>query len=622
MSDNPGLDITSRGQFSQARPRLIWTYVRRCWYHGAGWETSRQATLLAIAMLGEKLGKYQILDEVGQGGMSVVYRARDTALDRCVAVKVLHPHLSRREESKKRFEREARAIAKLSHPNILQVFDFSEAGASASYIVMEYLDGYTLRQFVERHTLDHPEVAALIGVHLCRALSHAHDLGIIHRDIKPENVMLTQGAIKLMDFGIAEIVDAQTMTATGTLLGSPAHMSPEMIEGHELDYRADIFSLGTVLYFVATGELPFSARNAPLVLKAILEGDYLSAEMINPRVGRRLSRLIDRCMAHDPDDRFASVVDLEKALTQFLHDSGLEDIDAEIEAFLLDPDGHQAALGVRLIEAFEQRGLAALKEHRIPVALEYFNRVLSIEPNHERVLSHIRNIDRRRRRQVYLWGAGAFVACAMLTLGIGALVSPNPQDDPSDPSSAELLAATPSIEAQELDAERTAQALTTSIVQSAAAVAEQRSGQIDTRLRTRTQALDAATEAIAQTISTASDEAQKAAQERAGESSTRPSRIARVVPEAKTTAKDSNTPAETDPDLAASTTGGSEHSTSAEPKQVQIRLTIKLFPNTKETTLRIAGKSYNAPTLANGVQLTLPHDQHQDRKKATKQHIV
>jgi len=168
--------------------------------------------------------------------MSTVYRARDAALDREVAVKVLHPHLAGRPESCTRFLREAKAIARLRHPNIVEVFDCADDNDSEQFIDTELVHGPSLRNFLDNHALTIPEVGAAIAVGLCRALAHAHSVGIIHRDIKPENVMLDlrKGEVKLTDFGIAHILDAETLTATGSLLGSPAHMPPEMIEGEAL----------------------------------------------------------------------------------------------------------------------------------------------------------------------------------------------------------------------------------------------------------------------------------------------------------------------------------------------------------------------------------------------------
>lgn len=381
-------------------------------------------------MIGEHLGKYEILEEVGQGGMSVVYRGHDKVLKRPVAIKVLHAHLSKRADSRQRFEREALAIAKLSHPNILQIFDFSDAGSDQSYIVTEFIQGSTLRDFLEAHPLEQPELAAIIGVKLCEALAHAHQLGIIHRDIKPENVMICQDStLKLMDFGIAQIVDNNALTVTGTLLGSPAHMSPEMIEGKPLDFRADIFSLGTLLYYAACGELPFQGRNPPLVLKAILDGNYLDAEMVNPRVGRTFSRILDRCMAMEPDDRYSTVEELANRLRDFLAQSDIEDPDHWWQDFYHQPKATQARLERHLIPVLERRGREALKARRVAAALVSFNRVLAMEPDHEAVLKLIRRLDRRRKVYVYVGAAAMLVVASAVALWASSLF--DSQEDPA-----------------------------------------------------------------------------------------------------------------------------------------------------------------------------------------------
>lgn len=374
-------------------------------------------------MIGEHLDRYEVLEEVGQGGMSVVYRGYDRVLKREVAIKVLHPHLQSRAESRARFEREAVAVAKLSHNNILQIYDFSTQDARRSYIVTEFLCGRTLRDFIEEHPIEHPELAAMIGLKICAAVQHAHDLNIIHRDIKPENVMVCDdGGLKLMDFGIAQIVDAQAMTVTGTLLGSPAHMSPEMIEGAPLDYRADVFSMGTLIYFAATGELPFIGNNPPLVLKAILEGQYTDAEMLNPRVGRKLSRIIDKCLELDPEDRHLSVGALGDQLENFLADVHLRRVDEWLTDFLTQPAATHARLRVHLLRVLEERGRDMLEAGRVAAALNYFNRALAIDPEHEQILTLIRNIDRKRRFVVYLSAAVLLLVAAALVVWVSGAV--------------------------------------------------------------------------------------------------------------------------------------------------------------------------------------------------------
>jgi serine/threonine protein kinase len=191
---------------------------------------SFQTGSTVFMLQGRLPSRYRVIEEVGQGGMAVVYKAHDETLKREVAVKVLHAHLLAETESKTRLEREAQAVAKLHHDNIVQIFDYSGDGSSASYIVTEFIEGQTLKQFMSSRRPPPPEVAALIASEVGGALLHAHSFGIIHRDVKPENVMVRKdGLLKLMDFGVAQIMDLERMTVTGQLLGSPAYIAPEIL---------------------------------------------------------------------------------------------------------------------------------------------------------------------------------------------------------------------------------------------------------------------------------------------------------------------------------------------------------------------------------------------------------
>src|SRR6266851_2012617 len=216
---------------------------------------------------GAKLGPYEIVAPLGAGGMGEVYRARDTRLDRSVAIKILPAHLSQNAEAKERFDREARAISSLSHPNICHLYDVGQQDG-ASYLVMEYLDGETLADRLRKGPLPLEQVLK-IGADICEGLVRAHCSGVAHRDLKPSNIMLTKTGAKLMDFGLAKPAAAaigassssasvattsQPLTAEGTIVGTFQYMSPEQVEGKEADVRSDIFSLGAVLYEMITGK--------------------------------------------------------------------------------------------------------------------------------------------------------------------------------------------------------------------------------------------------------------------------------------------------------------------------------------------------------------------------------
>src|SRR3954447_5013499 len=262
---------------------------------------------------GRTLSRYRLLEEVGQGGMAVVYRGFDTTLNREVAVKVLHPHLAGMAESRARLQREAHAVAKLRHENILEIFDYSGPDSPDSYIVTEFIHGKTLKNFLADHPLPFPEVAEMIASEVARALEHAHQFGVIHRDVKPENVMIRDdGLIKLTDFSIAQIVDKERMPVTGQLLGSPAYLAPEHVEGRPLDFRTDVFAVGILTYQLATGQLPFRGKNPHEVLNRIAGFRLQPAETVNPQVGKRLHRTIDKALQREPDARYADVAEMRR----------------------------------------------------------------------------------------------------------------------------------------------------------------------------------------------------------------------------------------------------------------------------------------------------------------------
>ena len=278
---------------------------------------------------GSRLGPYEVLAPLGAGGMGEVYRARDTRLGREVAVKVLSPRLRDSPEALARFEQEARAVASLSHPNILALHDFGQADG-VMYAVTELLEGETLRQRLAREALAAHKVIE-VGIGMAEGLAAAHAKGVVHRDLKPENIFLTtDGRVKILDFGLARLgepvpassetsapTSAPSATEAGTVLGTVGYMSPEQIKGHAADARSDIFAFGCVLYEMVAGRRAFAARTAAEASAAILRD---APEL--PASPAPLHRIIRRCLEKSPDERFQSARDLAFGLEGGVGGSG------------------------------------------------------------------------------------------------------------------------------------------------------------------------------------------------------------------------------------------------------------------------------------------------------------
>jgi len=371
------------------------------------------------SLAGTQIGKYDMIEEVGHGGMAVVYRGLDRVLKREVAVKVLHPHLADRKESRLRLEREAIAVAQLRHENILEIFDYSGPDAAESYIVTEFIHGVTLRDWVDDSLDPRPAVAALIVHRLCLALQIAHRGGIVHRDIKPENVMIREdGVLKLMDFGIAQIIDNQKRTLTGQLIGSPAYMAPELISGRPLDQRTDLFSLGILLYQLATGRLPFSGRNPHEVLNRIADGDYPLAATVCPLVDRDLEDIIGLALANDPDERYQSVETFGHELARYLEETGIEPTAAELGAYFKDPKDYVVELDIRICGTLTETAQICARDGETSRAIRLLGRVLEIDATHEGATVLLVRLRQRERRNRRIGIIAAAVATCGLVLGL------------------------------------------------------------------------------------------------------------------------------------------------------------------------------------------------------------
>jgi eukaryotic-like serine/threonine-protein kinase len=283
---------------------------------------------------GTRLGPYEIISAAGSGGMGEVYRAKDTRLDRVVAIKVLPNRLAGDPEKRKRFEREARTISTFSHQHICTLHDIGHQDG-VDYLVLEYLEGETLEKKLEKGSLPTKE-ALRYAIELADALNKAHRQGIIHRDIKPSNIMLTKSGVKLMDFGLAklkseaapvgdvltEMTSDKKLTAEGTILGTFQYMAPEQLEGREADARTDIFAFGEVLYETVVGRPPFSGKTKASLIASILSCEPKAMTELAPASPASLDRVVKRCLAKDPDERWQSACDLGEELKWIAENGG------------------------------------------------------------------------------------------------------------------------------------------------------------------------------------------------------------------------------------------------------------------------------------------------------------
>ena len=265
---------------------------------------------------GSWFGDYQILDLLGVGGMGNVYRAREKMLDRLVALKTLSPELGYEPSFVERFSKEARAVARLNHPNIVQVFAFGEV-QGIYYLAMELLEGLSLGHYLRANGRWSEYEAISIVRYLCRALSVAHAQGLVHRDIKPDNVILTRaGEVKLVDLGIAkQMGEENSMTQTGTAIGTPNYIAPEQILGQrDIDGRADIYSLGATLYHLVTGRVPFQGSSGPHVMSMHLVEPFPDPRNFQPSISEGFCLVLRKMMARDRDERYPDVMSLDADL--------------------------------------------------------------------------------------------------------------------------------------------------------------------------------------------------------------------------------------------------------------------------------------------------------------------
>lgn len=286
-------------------------------------------------MIGQTISHYKIIEKLGEGGMGVVYKAEDLKLERLVALKFLPPHINATDQDKARFLQEAKAAAALNHPNVCSVIDIQDYDASAAadktastdsgpgrqlFIVMEYIDGRTLREKKDAVSMAQ---AIEIGIQIAEGLAAAHEKGIVHRDIKPDNIMVRKdGIVQIMDFGLAKLQGVSRLTREGSTVGTAGYMSPEQVQGLEVDHRSDIFSYGVLMYELITGQLPFKGLHETALTYEIVNVDPAPMSAVKPEIGPDLDRIIMECLEKDANERTQSIRQVAVDLRRFKRESG------------------------------------------------------------------------------------------------------------------------------------------------------------------------------------------------------------------------------------------------------------------------------------------------------------
>jgi serine/threonine protein kinase len=279
---------------------------------------TKTITITASAILKGALvaGKYRVIDEIGRGGMGVVYRAEDTRLKRTVALKFLSPELTADPEARQRFIQEAQAAAALSHPNICVIYEVGDSD-ERSFIAMEYVEGETLRRKIMKGPLI-PEVALDMAAQIAEGLCEAHKKGIIHRDIKSANIIVTErGQAKIMDFGLAKLQGGRSLTETRTTLGTVAYMSPEQARGEKVDHRTDIWSLGVVLYEMLTGGLPFKGDREASILYSVVHEEPKPLKEMKPGLPQEIEQIVSLALKKKPESRYSSALEMLEDLKKY-----------------------------------------------------------------------------------------------------------------------------------------------------------------------------------------------------------------------------------------------------------------------------------------------------------------
>jgi serine/threonine-protein kinase len=352
--------------------------------------------------------RWEVGARIGVGGMASVHTGHDRRLERAVAIKILHHHVAESSDARERLAREARAIAQLKHENVIEVYDYSIDDPDCTWLVTELIDGYSLRQFLDRNEPPPPEVATMIVTEVVRALKAAHAVGVVHRDVKPDNILIgrVEGRPKLSDFGIAKVVSESPMTITGNLVGSPSYMSPEQADGQHTDHRTDLYSAGIVLYRLVTGTLPFRGLTPMDTIRKVSVGQYTDPVELQPGCPGSIAAIIRRALTQKIEERYQSAEEMLSDLGRVLTDAGLTATWEELPKYFQNPQGYWDLLKPRLARELEARGKALLDAGQEGRAVDCFNRAISLGEGSQNTFDLVRELSKRRssgRVRRFVW---------------------------------------------------------------------------------------------------------------------------------------------------------------------------------------------------------------------------
>jgi serine/threonine protein kinase len=355
-------------------------------------------------MINRTIKNFEIKELIATGGMAAIYKAIQVSLDRIVAVKILHGHLAQDKNFITRFEREAKAAANLKHENIVNIIDYGEV-EDIYFIAMEYVEGKSLKDLISSIKFVPHDIALAIAHKLSRGLNHAHKKGVVHRDIKPANILISyDGTVKIADFGLAQAQDLTSITITGSIVGTPAYMSPEQAAGKKVDHRTDIFSSGVVIYEMITGVKPFRGKNYSSVIHEILTVKPPKPADANPVVTKEINDIIEKMLEKDIDKRYQQISEVSEDISSYLKRKNIEISRNTIGEFINKPAEHFENLIQERKKRHFERGLyfMTLGYEKIDDAINEFGKVLHLDPADSRAKKHLSELKIKKEKAVFV----------------------------------------------------------------------------------------------------------------------------------------------------------------------------------------------------------------------------